>query len=82
MKRKLDYSIMAVFGPQSSGKSTLLNMLFDTKFPTLASQVRRGQTTRGILAARPAKQSIIVLDLEGSDSKERGEQNAVCFVKL
>jgi ribosome biogenesis GTPase A len=33
--RGLDYRFVAVIGCQSSGKSTLLNLLFDTKFDVM-----------------------------------------------
>jgi GTPase Era involved in 16S rRNA processing len=35
MDRKSDYKSVAVIGCQSSGKSTLLNLLFETKFETM-----------------------------------------------
>ena len=78
------YHVISVFGSQSSGKSTLLNKLFDTKFDTMDAQVKRQQTTRGIwlshsaniYSSGAANQSIpdfFVLDVEGSDGAERGE---------
>jgi protein SEY1 len=42
----LDYHIVAVFGSQSSGKSTLLNGIFNTKFAVMKENARC-QTTRG-----------------------------------
>lgn len=36
-----DYACVAIMGCQSSGKSTLLNMLFGTEFKTMNAQVRR-----------------------------------------
>eukprot|EP00122_Pirum_gemmata_P019207 Pgem_evm1s17988 len=40
-----DYNIVSILGPQSGGKSTLLNLLFDTKFPEMDPQARQ-QTTK------------------------------------
>ncbi|KAJ2458281.1 Dynamin-like GTPase that mediates homotypic ER fusion, partial [Coemansia sp. RSA 2424] len=42
-----DYDVVAVFGSQSTGKSTLLNRLFGTRFDVM-SEAQRQQTTRGI----------------------------------
>ena len=70
-----DYRTVAVIGCQSSGKSTLLNLLFDTKFDVMdASTGSRQQTTKGIWLNRNADGNLLVLDIEGTDSKERGEQ--------
>lgn len=46
------YKSIAIIGCQSSGKSTLLNILFDTNFEEL-NQDSRGmaQTTKGIWSA-------------------------------
>lgn len=66
------YSVVAVFGSQSSGKSTLLNELFSTQFKTMRSQ-ERSQTTRGIWAAKAHDAKIVVLDVEGTDGREHGE---------
>ena len=38
-------------GPQSSGKSTLLNHLFGTKFREMDAMAYRGQTTQARLAS-------------------------------
>ena len=43
-----DYHVISIFGSQSSGKSSLLNNLFGTKFQTMNEQISRGQTTKGI----------------------------------
>lgn len=80
----LDYHVISVFGSQSSGKSTLLNMLFNTSFDTMDAQFKRQQTTKGIWLAhtrnvntatvQTAKEKdLFVLDVEGSDGAERGE---------
>jgi hypothetical protein len=41
--------VVAIMGPQSSGKSTLLNHLFGTKFTEMDALTRRGQTTQARL---------------------------------
>ncbi|GAV47992.1 hypothetical protein ZYGR_0I02880 [Zygosaccharomyces rouxii] len=80
----LDYHVISVFGSQSSGKSTLLNHLFNTDFDTMDAQVKRQQTTKGIWLAHTRKvntthkldgpaSDLFVLDVEGSDGAERGE---------
>ncbi|KAK6360829.1 Dynamin-like GTPase that mediates homotypic ER fusion [Orbilia blumenaviensis] len=79
------YHLISVFGSQSTGKSTLLNHLFNTAFPVM-SESRRQQTTKGIwmsLATDPNASSdpdqphlgknILVMDVEGTDGRERGE---------
>ena len=58
-------------------QGTLLNLLFDTKFEILDSTKGRGQTTKGIWMATNPQNRILVLDIEGTDSKERGEQKMV-----
>lgn len=68
------YKNVAIIGCQSSGKSTLLNILFDTDFEEL-NQKDRGmaQTTKGIWVARNSDRNILVFDIEGTDSRERGD---------
>ena len=72
-----DYRTVAVIGCQSSGKSTLLNLIFDTTFVVMDEQKGRQQTTKGIWLNRNEAGNILVLDIEGTDSKERGEQRMV-----
>lgn len=72
------YTVVAIMGPQSSGKSTLLNHLFGTRFEEMDALTGRHQTTRGIWLARSAKvaaPTTLVMDLEGSDGRERGEDD-------
>ncbi|AET38634.1 dynamin-like GTPase SEY1 Ecym_3130 [Eremothecium cymbalariae DBVPG len=82
----LDYHVVSVFGSQSSGKSTLLNALFKTEFDTMNAQFKRQQTTKGIWIAHSKEIActkevgdgvkgldLFVLDVEGSDGAERGE---------
>ena len=39
-----DYGIVSIMGPQSSGKSTLMNKLFDTPFAVMDASKGRGQS--------------------------------------
>jgi hypothetical protein len=52
---------------------TLLNLLFETKFDVMDGDKGRTQTTKGIWMAINAASNILVFDIEGTDSKERGE---------
>jgi len=73
-----DYHLISVFGSQSTGKSTLLNHLFGTEFSVMSESERR-QTTKGIWMSKNKKDSgrmannILVMDVEGTDGRERGE---------
>lgn len=88
-----NYHLISVFGSQSTGKSTLLNHLFGTKFSVM-SETERRQTTKGIwlsknkkdavangttdaadsaAAAAAMADNILVMDVEGTDGRERGE---------
>jgi len=79
-----NYHIISVFGSQSTGKSTLLNYLFGTEFGVMSEQERR-QTTKGIWMSKNKKEhisdetgqkmaeNILVMDVEGTDGRERGE---------
>eukprot|EP00177_Eucheuma_denticulatum_P004429 GFKZ01008041.1.p1 GENE.GFKZ01008041.1~~GFKZ01008041.1.p1 ORF type:complete len:556 (-),score=82.90 GFKZ01008041.1:2134-3801(-) len=74
----LHYTVISVVGCQSGGKSTLLNAAFGTSFPVLdAPRSGRRRTTLGVWAA-PAVPNLLILDVEGADSRERGE-GAVAF---
>eukprot|EP01053_Blabericola_migrator_P004993 Blabericola_migrator_1__4992@NODE_2594_length_2560_cov_201_764541_g1626_i0_p1_GENE_NODE_2594_length_2560_cov_201_764541_g1626_i0NODE_2594_length_2560_cov_201_764541_g1626_i0_p1_ORF_typecomplete_len799_score136_93RHD3/PF05879_12/5_9e78GBP/PF02263_19/1_1e10MMR_HSR1/PF01926_23/7_1e05Dynamin_N/PF00350_23/0_00046Dynamin_N/PF00350_23/6_6e03AIG1/PF04548_16/0_00035AIG1/PF04548_16/6_9e03FeoB_N/PF02421_18/0_0093AAA_15/PF13175_6/0_046PPV_E1_C/PF00519_17/0_021DGCR6/PF07324_11/0_011DGCR6/PF07324_11/7_1e03eIF len=67
------YNVLTVLGCQSSGKSTLLNSLFGTTFPEMNSMAGRSQTTKGIWVAKDGSTNTLVVDVEGTDSRERGE---------
>ena len=67
-----EYKIVAVIGLQSSGKSTLLNGLFGTVFPVMREDCRE-QTTRGIWIGKSTKAPYLIMDVEGTDGRERGE---------
>lgn len=61
---------------------TLLNRLFETKFPVMNEQSRQ-QTTKGIWLSRAKTAPILVMDVEGTDGRERGEHQVIfhliCF---
>ncbi|KAH7040416.1 RHD3/Sey1 [Microdochium trichocladiopsis] len=71
-----NYHLISVFGSQSTGKSTLLNNLFGTDFNVMSESERR-QTTKGIWMSKNKRGSmadnILVMDVEGTDGRERGE---------
>ncbi|KAH8677745.1 protein SEY1 [Xylariales sp. PMI_506] len=71
-----NYHLISVFGSQSTGKSTLLNHLFGTEFNVM-SETERRQTTKGIWMSKNKRGSmadnILVMDVEGTDGRERGE---------
>ena len=80
-----NYHLVSVFGSQSTGKSTLLNHLFGTEFSVM-SELERRQTTKGIWLSKNKKvtgssgdpagkmaDNILVMDVEGTDGRERGE---------
>ncbi|KAK3260060.1 hypothetical protein CYMTET_30968, partial [Cymbomonas tetramitiformis] len=73
----LDYKVVAIMGPQSSGKSTLLNQVFGTSFTEMDAMKGRSQTTQGIWMARSpvVDDPLLVMDLEGNDGRERGEDD-------
>jgi len=66
------YNLVSVFGSQSTGKSTLLNRLFGTTFDIM-DESKRQQTTKGIWMCRGQDMSVMVMDVEGTDGRERGE---------
>ncbi|XP_060171246.1 protein ROOT HAIR DEFECTIVE 3-like [Lycium barbarum] len=73
----LSYAVVSIMGPQSSGKSTLLNHLFSTNFREMDAYKGRSQTTKGIWMARCVgiEPCTLVMDLEGTDGRERGEDD-------
>ncbi|RKP04632.1 RHD3/Sey1 [Thamnocephalis sphaerospora] len=73
----LGYHVVAIFGSQSTGKSTLLNALFGTDFNTMDASSGRMQTTKGIWMGKSANANILVMDVEGVDGQERGEDKLV-----
>lgn len=74
---KRDYHLISIIGSQSSGKSTLLNELFNTTFDVQSRKERIGQTTKGIWFSVDPKHNIFIFDVEGSDSNERQDTRTV-----
>ncbi|KAJ6375225.1 hypothetical protein OIU77_000242 [Salix suchowensis] len=74
----VSYAVVAIMGPQSGGKSTLLNELFQTDFRMMDADDGRTQTTQGIWIAKSIgiEPFTIAIDVEGSDSRERGQEGA------
>ncbi|XP_066338286.1 protein ROOT HAIR DEFECTIVE 3 homolog 2-like isoform X1 [Miscanthus floridulus] len=75
--RGLSYAVVSILGPQGSGKSTLLNHLFGTSFREMDALKGRHQTTKGIWIAKAVgiEPFTVVLDLEGMDGRERGQDD-------
>ncbi|RWR88943.1 protein ROOT HAIR DEFECTIVE 3 2-like protein isoform X1 [Cinnamomum micranthum f. kanehirae] len=71
------YAVVSIMGPQSSGKSTLLNQLFRTNFREMDVLKGRSQTTKGVWIAKciGIEPFTIVMDLEGTDGRDRGEDD-------
>ncbi|CAN1827191.1 Protein ROOT HAIR DEFECTIVE 3 [Linum perenne] len=68
----ISYAVVSIMGPQSSGKSTLLNNLFRTNFREMDAFRGRSQTTKGIWLAKCAEiePCTLVMDLEGTDGRD------------
>ncbi|CDO99393.1 unnamed protein product [Coffea canephora] len=70
-------AVVSVFGVQSTGKSTLMNSLFSTKFNVMDASQGMHQTTKGIWVAKfplpnpNGGHEILAIDTEGSDGIER-----------
>ena len=82
-KKKRPPIVISILGPQSSGKSTLLNYCFGCKFLTSA-----GRCTKGVYASlsklsRPINHSdhFLILDTEGLDAIEKAKtvQDTSCI---
>ena len=68
------YQTLGIIGCQSSGKSTLLNHVFNTNFEIMKDDKGRAQTTKGIWVGLNKEFKVILFDVEGTDSKERGDE--------
>ncbi|GJQ15758.1 hypothetical protein GpartN1_g7549.t1 [Galdieria partita] len=67
------YAVVSILGSQGSGKSTLLNKIFQTNFVIADKRSFGKATTKGIHAAKCQQNSLlVVMDVEGADSRERG----------
>lgn len=78
-QRGFNYFSIFILGCQSTGKSTLLNNLFDTNFAVMVASTGRQQTTQGVwmgISQKPDN-AVLVFDVEGTDAAERGEAHVV-----
>lgn len=67
-------TIVAVLGAQASGKSTLLNETLGTNFAVGSRSTVGSATTKGISVAKASTSKYLyAMDIEGSDSRERGK---------
>ena len=64
---------MTILGPQSSGKSTLLNYLVGAKFRVSASRCTRGLNAMMLRTDFEEAKEILILDSEGLFSIERSD---------
>lgn len=70
--------IVAVLGPQASGKSTLCNAALGTAFDVASRGTVGSATTKGVCAAKAeGSETTLVLDIEGADSRSRGRAGKV-----
>ncbi|KAG5223390.1 protein ROOT HAIR DEFECTIVE [Salix suchowensis] len=69
----VSYAVVAIMAPKVA--STLLNELFQTDFRMMDADDGRTQTTQGIWIAKSIgiEPFTIAIDVEGSDSRERGQ---------
>lgn len=65
--------VISVLGPQSSGKSTLLNFLFGSKFSTGTGRCTKGIYANCINIDHNSYDMILVLDTEGLQSAEKDD---------
>lgn len=71
LKTQKSYYTMSIIGPQSSGKSTFLNIAFNTKFEAMGTDRSTGRTTHGIWGTTSGEGRVLIFDVEGSNSVER-----------
>ena len=64
---------MTILGPQSSGKSTLLNYLFGAKFHVSAGRCTKGLNAMLLRTDFEETKEILILDSEGIFSIERSD---------
>lgn len=76
-------TVISILGAQASGKSTLLNTIFAAKFPVASRSSVGSASTKGIYASPDSENDLIIaLDVEGSDSRERGRDGRVFHSRL
>lgn len=71
--------LISIMGPQSSGKSTLLNGLFHTNFDMMDARTGRKRCTNGLWIGNErgntqALDQLLVLDVEGVDGHEKHDR--------
>ncbi|CAF4947967.1 unnamed protein product [Rotaria sp. Silwood1] len=66
--------VVSVIGPQSTGKSTLLNMLFGSNFQTSAGRCTKGLYASIFQTGYPNARTLLVLDTEGLLSIEKANE--------
>ena len=66
--------VVSVIGPQSTGKSTLLNMLFGSNFLTSAGRCTKGLYASLFTTKYPKASTFLVLDTEGLLSVEKANE--------
>ncbi|KAA8497263.1 Protein sey1 [Porphyridium purpureum] len=66
--------VVGILGPQGSGKSTLLNALFGTQFAVASGRAAVGAATTKGVCAQMQGSTLMMLDVEGADARERGPQ--------
>ena len=62
--------VLSVMGLQSSGKSTMLNLMFGTRLPTSAGRCTRGVYIQLVPSTRAEYDYVLLLDTEGLRSNE------------
>ena len=75
-KKKMNNSkllVVTILGPQSSGKSTLLNYLFDAKFHVSAGRCTKGLNAMLLRSDFEETKEMLILDSEGIFSIERND---------
>ncbi len=70
LKRKPKVFVLSVVGLQSSGKSTLLNLMFGTQLKTSAGQCTRGVYLQLVKSEWPEYDYVLLLDTEGIRAPE------------
>ncbi|CAK9275492.1 unnamed protein product [Sphagnum jensenii] len=70
LKRKPKVFVLSVLGLQSSGKSTLLNLMFGTQLKTSAGQCTRGVYLQLVKSERTEYDYVLLLDTEGIRAPE------------
>ena len=73
MRNKKKLLVITILGPQSSGKSTLLNYLMGAKFHVSAGRCTKGLNAMLLRTNFEETKEILILDSEGIFSIERND---------